>query len=192
MKRFIAFLTGCILGLAALPPLRADVTPPDVMTVHERDVIEQAMRTNLALRPGTPIGPAERARVNRLDLRFNHRLTDAAAAWLADPATGLSALTELDLSDTKLTDAAMAALSRPDTGLKNLSSLVVPGNVTDQGVVALARADSGLKSLRTLDLTDTKVTDAGVAALARPGTGLKSLTSLDLTATQVGDKGVAA
>jgi hypothetical protein len=181
-------------ALAATATVVPNSPAPDThgrtLPAKERGAIEKIIRQHLQLPANAPLGPAELARVIELDLNGGP-ITDAGAAWLADPATGLKSLTSLELRRTKVTDAGVQALARADTGLKALTSLDLGSTqVTDAGVQALARADTGLKALTSLDLGGTQVTDAGVKELARADTGLKSLTSLDLGGKNVTDAGV--
>lgn len=157
-------------------------------------LIERAVRKELDLPANAPLGPAEFGRVTELMLH-SFLITDAGAAWLADPARGLIALTELWLSYSKITDAGVRALASEYSGLRALTSLDLAGTrVTDAGAAALAAKDSRLRALTYLDLSNTKITDAGVAALAAPAapdSGLRALTSLQLRVTRITDAGAA-
>lgn len=122
-----------------------------------------------------------------LDLSHT-QVTDAGVQALASAETGFAAMGMLNLSCTKVTDAGVQAIASAKTGLKILNWLdLSSAQVTDAGVQVLANAETGLKALIWLDLSSTKVTDAGVKYLARPGTGLKALATLALLSTQVTD-----
>ncbi len=144
-----------------------------------------------------PITPAAARHMSRIrgewSLAFAEGTNDVNH-WLrvlADPDTGLKALTKLHLWRTDMTDAGLKELARTETGLKALKELeVYPDVWTDELLRYVARADTGLKGLTTLDLEDTPVTDAGLKELARGDTGLKALTTLNLRGTQVTDAGL--
>jgi len=92
-----------------------------------------------------------------LGLGSNFLITDIGAL------SGLTSLTELDLTSNSITD--IGALS----GLTSLTTLGLDGNsITDIGVL------SGLTSLRFLLLASNSITDIGALS------GLTSLTILDL------------
>jgi hypothetical protein len=162
------------------------------LSKQERAIIEDTIRQQLMLTADAPLSPAERARVTELRF-FGSDITDAVAAWIANPATGLTGLTTLHLSDTQVTNEGVKALASETTGLKGLTALFLGGTkVTDEVVKALASETTGLKGLTTLYLFDTQVTDEGVKALASETTGIKRLTTLNLYCTQVTDEGIKA
>ncbi len=197
MRTAFAMLAVCVVGCGCVPATqvapsasRDDAPRLAAISSQEREVIEAKVREHLKLPSSDALGPAEFARVTELDLKRT-AVSNAGAAWLADPATGLSALATLNLQHTALTDAGLAALARADTGLKSLTALYLAHTkVTDAGVHTLARVGTGLSALTQLDLRSTAVTDAGVTALARADTGLKGLTSLDLSFAKVTDAGI--
>ncbi len=159
---------------------------------QEIAIIEREIRKHLNVKSDASLGPAEFVRVKRLKL-ISEPITDAGAAWLADPATGLTALTTLILDFTLITDAGAKALAAKDSGLRALTELSLwATEITDAGAAALAANDSCLRSLTTLDLAETQVTDKGAASLAAKDTGLRALTTLDLVGTQITDSGAAA
>jgi len=161
-------------------------------TDEERAIIERAIRGALDLPANAPLGPAEFARVTALDLS-REPITDAGAAWLADPAIGLTALTGLYLQRTEITDAGAAALASKDSGLRSLTTLwISETKITDAGVAALAAPDSCLRALTSLDLSYNQITDAGAAALAAPDSGLWALTELGLHPTKITNAGLEA
>ena len=117
------------------------------ISAAERALIEGKICEHLNLPAGTALGTAEFAQVTELNLS-REPVSDAGAAWLSDPATGLSFVTTLNLQQTMLTDAGVQALARNDTGLKRLTALYLGlTKVTDPGVEALAHGDSGLRGL---------------------------------------------
>ncbi len=118
---------------------------------------------------------------------------DDTIRMLAATATGLKALTSLDLQGTSVTDEGLKSLSAPTTGLKSLLTLSLSGkNVTNDGLKALAANDTGLKSLTSLTIILTNVSDDGLKALAAPDSGLKALTSLYLHQNKVSAGGLKA
>lgn len=196
MRTALAILAVCIGGCGdAAVSLRQPIAPghaaPHAATISpgERAALDAAIREHLGLPGSAEIGQAELARVTELNLSRT-AVSDAAAAWLADPATGLTKLASLNLQYTPVTDVGVAALARADTGLQGLTSLYLAATkITDAGVRSIARADTGLTGLTSLDLGMTAVADAGVADLARAETPLKGLTTLDLSSTKVTDAG---
>lgn len=117
MRTIPALLTvWCLASLCALPPALAAAEPPPAaaaaptLSAAERAAIDAAIRRSLKLPAEATIGPVELGRVTVLMLR-GEPITDAGAAWLADPATGLGALTELHLGGTRLTNVGAAALA---------------------------------------------------------------------------------
>jgi Leucine-rich repeat (LRR) protein len=165
---------------------------PFALDEKELAILERAIRGSLDLPADATLGPSEFARVTILNFQSD-TFTDAGAAWLARPDSGLTALTRLHLSNTQVGDAGVAALAAKDSGLKALTTLNLDATqVGDVGAKALASSDLGLPALTTLYLSTTKVTDAGVTALAFKDSGLKALTTLSLESTGVGDAGAAA
>lgn len=159
---------------------------------QEIAIIERAVRRNLGLKADSPLGPAEFARVTVLTLGRDP-ITDAGAAWLARPDSGLTALTTLWLNSTKITDAGVGKLAAKHTGFAVLNTLDLGyTQVTDAGAAALAARDSRLKALTTLYLDSTHVTDAGAAVLVAKETGLAALTVLYVSGTHVTNAGVQA
>ncbi len=175
-----------LVAAAATTPAR----PP--LPESEREIIERAIRGAINLPAGATLDPTELARVTELNLASDP-ITDAGAAWLARPDSGLTALTTLYLGKTQVGDAGAAALAAKGSGLTALTMLHLAGTqVGDAGAAALAAKDSGLTALTKLNLASTQVGDAGAAALAAKDSGLTALTTLHLFNTQVGDAGAAA
>lgn len=162
------------------------------LTGKERAIIEKSIRQHLKLPANAPLGPAEFARVEELDL-YSDPITDAGAAWLADPATGFTALTTLYLGHTWITDAGLVALAAKGSVLGTLKNLdLYKTQITDAGVVALAAKESSLQALTWLRLSGKQITDAGAKALVAPDSGLQALTDLHLFDTMITDVGEQA
>lgn len=199
MRTALAMLAVCVAGCGCVPATPAppstcrDATPRlAAVSVQERAMLEAKIREHLTLPADAALGPAEFSRVTELDLKRT-QVSDAGAAWIADPATGLTALATLYLQLTPVTDAGAKAAARADSGLAPLHAIFFHGTaVTDAGVTDLARVDTGLRSLKTLDPGKTAVTDAGIRVLAQADSGLTSLTALHLRETKVTDAGIVA
>ena len=93
--------------------------------------------------------------------------------------TGLTNLTELDLTNTKITDAGLLQL-KVLTNMERLS--LAQTNISDKGLEHL----QGLNQLKTLDLDGTAVSDQGLQHIKN----LKGLNELDLDHTNVTDEGL--
>ena len=163
-------------GLTLVACEQKGTTPSTVATARQktdqRAHIDAKIREALDLPADALLGAPERARVTTL--RVSYKLTDVGAAILADPSTGLKALTTLNLGETKVGDAGVAALAARDTGLKALTTLILLGTqVGDAGAKALAAPDTGLKALATLSLRETKVGDAGADAIKKRFPGIR-------------------
>jgi Leucine Rich repeat len=139
----------------------------------------------------------------------NLRTLNLEGTTVDDDATltslkGLTALTELNLGDTKITDLGMPSLRGlnnledlnlnraliSDTGLSQLAGLTALARLSIIGTrlngTGLAHL-KGLTRLEELSLESTGVGDAGLVHLA----GLVNLKILRLNGTKVGDAGVA-
>ena len=108
---------------------------------------------------------------------YNTRIDDRGVAQL----TGLSNLSELDLSGTAVTDECVESLlSFPRLQALQLSWT----SFSDRGLERLAAHES----LSHLDLKGTRVTDAGLCSLG----GMQRLCALGLQETLVSDRGIDA
>jgi hypothetical protein len=154
-------------------------------------LIERAVRKQLELPANAPLGPAEFARVTELTLS-GEPITNAGAAWLADPASGLTSLTYLNLYATKISDAGVAALATKESGLQALTMLSL--GETDAGGLVWdgPRSQPHVAGLPRWSLGAIRITDSGASALAAPDSGLRALTTLHLYRTRITDKGVEA
>lgn len=149
MRMLPAMLAACVIGGVCAPSPCEAVPAQPAVTAEERASLKGKIRGHLKLSADAPLGPAEFARVTELDFSSNFFITDADAAWLADPATGLKGLTSLNLFNTGVTDAGVQDLARADTGLKGLTELWLSGTqVTDAGVKAAEARWPGIKILR--------------------------------------------
>ncbi|MFM9958750.1 MAG: P-loop NTPase fold protein [Phycisphaerales bacterium] len=187
-----ATATDATLGPEPASGLAGAAPEAPAISGAELALLERAIRGALDLPAGTPLTMEHMAGLKGLGL-IGDPITDAGAAWLSRPDSGLKALTVLSLNGTKVGDAGAASLSRPDSGLKALTTLWLTGTkVGDAGAASLSRPDAGLKALTGLSLDGTQVGDAGASSLSRPDSGLKALTWLRLDGTQVGDAGAAS
>ncbi len=115
---------------------------------EQRALIDAAIRAALNLPADALLGASERARVTARSFEST-TLTDVGAAILAEPSTGLKALTWLNLRETKVGDAGAAALAAPDTGLKALTWLyLVNTKVGDAGAAAIKKRFPGINIVR--------------------------------------------
>ena len=135
----------------------------DLGTQNDQDIVTQAIAIYMQLDPGVPVGAAERARVEKLNLA-------GSGLTSLKPLIGLNQLTTLDLSGTQVRDLL------PIKELKQLTTLGLGGTqVSDLEPI------KELKQLRALGLSYTQVSDL------EPIKELKQLTVLGLHNTQVSE-----
>jgi len=135
----------------------------DLGTQNDQDIVTQAIAIYMQLDPGVPVGAAERARVEKLNLA-------GSGLTSLKPLIGLNQLTTLDLSGTQVRDLL------PIKELKQLTTL----NFSNTQVSDLEPIKE-LKQLTELGLSNTQVSDL------LPIKELKQLTTLGLGGTQVSD-----
>ncbi len=135
----------------------------DLGTQSDQDIVLKAIAISLQIDPGVPVGAAERARVQSLNL-------SGSGLTSLQPIKELKQLTTLYLSGTQVTDLS------PIKELKQLTTLWL-----DNTQVRDLEPIKELKQLTTLDLDNTQVRDL------EPIKELKQLTTLGLSNTPVRD-----
>ena len=156
----------------------------------DRAIIERAVRESLEILEDEDLMPDDWARVERLNLQ-SETISSAGLSWLAWGDTGLTSLSELDLSHTEASDDTLESFASRSSALTGLKVLHLRScAIGDAGLRSIADPDSSLKSLRVLDLHGTQVTDAGIDALVSPKCPIMRLEIINLTDTQVSSAGV--